>query len=44
MVETDHGLTPQILDLKVKRNLRKINELPNRPRASAGFAYRQLLH
>lgn len=31
MDETDHGLTPQIPDLKVNRNLSKINELPTPP-------------
>jgi hypothetical protein len=44
MDETDHGLTPRIPDLKVNRNLNKINDVLNRPRASAGFANRQLLH
>jgi len=44
MDETDHALTPQIVDLKVNRNLSKINGLKNGPRASTRFAYRQLLH
>jgi len=44
MDETDHGLTPQILDLKVNRKVNKINNVLNRPRASAGFANRHLLH
>jgi len=44
MDETDHGLTPRIPDLKVNRNLNKINDLLDRPRANAAFAYRHLLH
>jgi len=37
MVETDHALTPPNQDLEVNRDLRKINDVLNRPRASAGL-------
>jgi len=36
--ETDHGLTPQIPDLKVNRNLKKSTIYQHHPRASTGFA------
>ena len=44
MDESDHGLTSQIADLKVNSQLMKPTIFLHIPRASAGFAYYQLLH
>jgi hypothetical protein len=37
MDETDHGLTPQIADLKVNRKVNEINDLPTPPPRQCWF-------